>query len=456
MRKLLTILFLFSILFSSAQIQQHGTYYASLAGGTGDFPCSGVIAGYKFNETSGTTATDVTGNNDGTNTDVTLQQSTVTNLTYSYGFNGTTSNVSGFVSLNGLAKFSISVWAKADVYATGLHPLVAKWLTSNTSVLTRINAGDVQFYTKNSSGTQVGGTFLTLSDTDWHHYVFVYNGSTMRVYFDGSLDATSFSQTGSIIDEGTSTSYVGAQGDGTNFFDGNIDQPFIWDEALTSTEITALYNSGDGYANDCAVAPTVTTTSITSIKPLSATGGGNITSNGGASITAKGVCWSTSTSPTTADSKTTDGTGTGTFISALTLTTCGQLYYVRAYATNSVGTSYGSQTSFTTTSVNLSQIVLAHSVTSSDCADVTITSEATAEAAIDLYVNGSCADIGSSGYIYRAESLTLNEQSYSATACTAPSGGNVNRWAVFLTSPPYKVVFINSAGVFTDVATYIP
>ncbi len=64
-------------------------------------------------------------------------------------------------------------------------------------------------------------------------------------------------------------------------------------------------------------------------------------------MTARGVCWSTSESPTTADSKTTDGTGTGEFTSSITGLTAGTTYYVRAYATNAVGTSYGSQVSFT-------------------------------------------------------------------------------------------------------------
>jgi hypothetical protein len=62
----------------------------------------------------------------------------------------------------------------------------------------------------------------------------------------------------------------------------------------------------------------------------------------------RGVCWNTTSSPTTADSHTTDGTGTGTFISYLTGLTPNTLYYIRAYATNSVGTAYGNEVSFTT------------------------------------------------------------------------------------------------------------
>jgi hypothetical protein len=93
--------------------------------------------------------------------------------------------------------------------------------------------------------------------------------------------------------------------------------------------------------------PTVTTISITSITTTTAAGGGNVTSDGGASVTARGVCWSTSSNPVTSNSHTSDGTSTGTFSSSITGLTAGTAYYVRAYATNNIGTSYGSNVQFT-------------------------------------------------------------------------------------------------------------
>ena len=94
--------------------------------------------------------------------------------------------------------------------------------------------------------------------------------------------------------------------------------------------------------------PTVTTDPITAITQTTATGGGNVTSNGGLTVTARGVCWSTSPAPTTASSLTTDGTGTGLFTSNLTGLSTNTTYYVRAYATNSRGTAYGDEQTFTT------------------------------------------------------------------------------------------------------------
>ena len=96
--------------------------------------------------------------------------------------------------------------------------------------------------------------------------------------------------------------------------------------------------------------PQVTTASVTNITATSATCGGNVSSDGGTTVTARGVCWSTSHNPTTANSHTTNGSGTGSFTSNLTGLTSNTLYYVRAYATNSVGTAYGNETSFTTLS----------------------------------------------------------------------------------------------------------
>jgi len=94
--------------------------------------------------------------------------------------------------------------------------------------------------------------------------------------------------------------------------------------------------------------PTVTTTDISNITDTTADGGGNVTSEGTSPVTMRGVCWSTSENPTIADDKTEDGSGIGIFTSELTGLIAETTYYVRAYATNEVGTSYGEQKSFET------------------------------------------------------------------------------------------------------------
>ena len=95
-------------------------------------------------------------------------------------------------------------------------------------------------------------------------------------------------------------------------------------------------------------APTVTTSQVTNVQQTTATGGGNVTNSGGATVTERGICWSTSHNPTTSGSHANSGTGTGSFTVNMTGLTANTTYYVRAYAINSAGMSYGSEVSFTT------------------------------------------------------------------------------------------------------------
>ncbi len=97
------------------------------------------------------------------------------------------------------------------------------------------------------------------------------------------------------------------------------------------------------------VVPTVTTAALTAITGNAAAGGGNVTVSGGAEVTVRGICFSsTNLTPTVADTKTSDSKGTGAFTSALTSLKGNTTYYVRAYATNSAGTAYGAVVSFKT------------------------------------------------------------------------------------------------------------
>jgi hypothetical protein len=116
----------------------------------------------------------------------------------------------------------------------------------------------------------------------------------------------------------------------------------------------AINEKGIAYGNEqifntlALTTPSIAnTTTITNITNTTAVSGGNITSDGGSTITARGVCWSTNENPTITNSKTTDSGTTGTYLSNLTGLTKATLYYVRAYVTNNIGTSYGQQISFT-------------------------------------------------------------------------------------------------------------
>jgi len=99
--------------------------------------------------------------------------------------------------------------------------------------------------------------------------------------------------------------------------------------------------------------PQLTTTTITNITLTTASSGGNITSDGGEAVTARGIVWNTTTAPTiNLSTKTNDGAGIGIFSSTITNLIPSSTYFVRAYATNSVGTAYGSEVNFNTPNCN--------------------------------------------------------------------------------------------------------
>lgn len=188
----------------------------------------------------------------------------------------------------------------------------------------------------------------------------------------------------------------------------------------------AANSAGDTYTatqsftttGSCSV-PTVTTASISSINPFSATGGGNVTADGGCSVTSRGVCISTSPNPTLSDSYTTDGSGTGNFTSSIGGISCTKKYYVRAYATNSVGTSYGNEVI-----LDNYPFVFIGTRIASPCDDQLITDYSTAIIACDTFNDISCAPT----YLYGdspnggnrlAQRFEVGKQLYSYTSCSS-------------------------------------
>jgi uncharacterized protein (TIGR02145 family) len=99
---------------------------------------------------------------------------------------------------------------------------------------------------------------------------------------------------------------------------------------------------------DKPVVPVLSTTSVSGITTTTATSGGSITSDGGATVISEGVCWNTSADPTIDNNKTTENSGAVTFTGNITQLSPNTKYYVRAFATNSAGTGYGNSVSFST------------------------------------------------------------------------------------------------------------
>ena len=114
----------------------------------------------------------------------------------------------------------------------------------------------------------------------------------------------------------------------------------------------ATSSIGTSYGNlqtaiTLATIPTISTTAVIAVTDKIINSGGNVTSDGGSPVSARGVCWGTSINPTTANNFTSDSLGTGIFNSSVTKILPDSVYYLRAYATNSIGTAYGNTRSFT-------------------------------------------------------------------------------------------------------------
>jgi hypothetical protein len=140
-------------------------------------------------------------------------------------------------------------------------------------------------------------------------------------------------------------------GTGTGTFTANLTN--LTPGATYHVRAYATNSTGTVYGNEQTFTtgdglPQVTTGTVSNITATSAVCSGNVISDGGVAVTAKGFCWSTAQYPSISGSHSNEGSGVGSFNGSLTNLNIGTTYYVRAYATNSTGTVYGDQISFTT------------------------------------------------------------------------------------------------------------
>ena len=172
--------------------------------------------------------------------------------------------------------------------------------------------------------------------------------------------------------EGNHYNNGGMSGTGTLDFSYNLtslqNNVTYYVRAYANTNYGIVYGEEKSFTTVEIVKPTVKTNNITNITPTTGTLNGEVTFEGNAIVTAKGFCWDTSPEPTLDDNYSTNGSGIGGFTHALTDLPDNTTYYVRAYATNEKGTSYGEEKSFTTVEVVLPTVV------TNDITDITTNS----------------------------------------------------------------------------------
>ena len=245
--------------------------------------------------------------------------------------------------------------------------------------------------------------------------------------------------------------------------------------ALYHFRVKAVNINGTVYGNDLtfntlsgAGLPVLTTTAYSNLTTTTASSGGNITSDGGTAVTARGVCWSTSSNPTTSlSTKTSDGTGTGSFPSSITGLTANTTYYVRAYATNTSGTAYGNEISFTTL-----QNVVIPTLTTTAATNITQTSASsggniTSDGGANVTARGVCWSTstnpttalstkttdgtGTGAFSSSISSLTANTTYYVRAYATNSAGTAYGNQVSFITSSTSSTVTDIDGNVYNTV-----
>ena len=253
--------------------------------------------------------------------------------------------------------------------------------TVNITGLTASTTYYVRAYAVNSQGTSYGDevSFVTAQNvsaptvTTYYASNITQNSATGggNVTSDGGATVTERGVCWSTSQNPTVSDSHASSGTGTGSF--AVQMTGLSANTTYYVRAYAVNSAGTSYGNEVSFTtapnlPSVTTLAVNNITQTTATGGGNVTSDGGASVTERGVCWSTNHNPTLNDSHANSGTGTGSFTVSMTGLSPHTTYYVRAYATNSAGTSYGTEVSFIT-----AQNIFTPTVTTTDVTNITQT-----------------------------------------------------------------------------------
>ncbi len=200
-------------------------------------------------------------------------------------------------------------------------------------------------------------TFPSLSTTNVSFITTTTASSGGNVTSDGGATVTARGICYAITTNPTTANSTVVSGSGTGIFTANItgltaSTPYYVRAYATNSVGTAYGNQINFTTNSSGQIPTVTTTSASSITVATAISGGNVTNDGGNTVTARGICYATTTNPTIVNNTVASGNGTGSFSSNITNLTANTPYYVRAYATNSIGTAYGNEINFITSTAS--------------------------------------------------------------------------------------------------------
>lgn len=322
----------------------------------------------------------------------------------------TSANCGGNITSDGGATITergVCYGASANPTTSGAHVLGGTGtgvFTLSLSGLTSYTLYHFRAYATNSQGTSYGSDaqFTTLTATSVPTVTVLISSFTTsqattngNVTSDGGASVTargvcwSTSANPSITDSHTT------DGTGTGAFTSSI--VGLSSGTLYHVRAYATNSAGTAYSSDVqfttnipVTTPVLTTTAVSTITITTAVSGGVVTSAGGGSVTSRGIAYSTSSNPTTAGNHTTDGSGIGSFVSSITGLIPNTLYYVRAYAVNQAGTSYGSQVTFTTSGALTIPVLTTSIVTITTMTSATAGGNITSDGGAEVTDRGVC------------------------------------------------------------------
>jgi uncharacterized protein (TIGR02145 family) len=326
----------------------------------------------------------------------------------------------------------------SDGTGTGIYTSYLTGLTGNTVYYVRA-------YATNGSGTTYGSqfNFITaplLTDLTTSPVINITMTSAKsggNITSSGGANVTARGVCWSTTASPTIADSHTSNGSGIGTFVSNL--AGLAPNTFYYARAYATNSAGTAYGNEITfttlsylILPTITTTALTNVLSNTATTGGNVISDGGGAVTFRGVCWGTSPNPIISGNHTTDGSGTGEFTSNLTGLTPGTLYYVRAYAVNSVGIVYGDELSFTTGNCVL-PFIRSHLAGSVAPVDKTVT-----YGVAETYLSGSYK-------CWITQNLGADHQATSATDATEASAGwywQFNKQQGFKHNGSYHIPYI--------------
>lgn len=397
-----------------------------------------------------------------------------------------TSNVTDITEITAICGGTVTsdggsvITERGVCWSTAPQPTIANNKTTDgagngnyASQLTSLTGGTtyyVRAYATNQIGTSYGSeyafTTLTLPTVTTATISNVTDASAISggsVISDGGTNVISRGVCWSLSQNPTIADQRSMNGSGTGDFVSTLSNL----DAGTTYYVRAYATNSVGTAYGMQIAlttldvPTLSTTFVNNITDTSAVCGGNITFDGGVPVTARGVCWNTTPNPTLANSHTIDGTGTGNFVSNLTALARGTTYYVRSYATNSVGTAYGNQLTFTTPTL---PVVATSAVTDITNFSASCGGNVTSDGGLTVTARGVCWS--TSANPTTADNLTLDgtgtgsftstisgltdTTTYHIRAYATNSVGTAYGVERVITTPTLPIVDISAVGQITD------